>query len=66
MSYAKPPILGGSAGSAYENYLRTDALLSLQKGRKECEHRDELLFTTVHQTFEFWLKLATGEISEAI
>jgi tryptophan 2,3-dioxygenase len=41
-------------------------LLSLQKGPEEWEHRDELLFTIVHQASELWLKLATSEISEAI
>ena len=29
-------------------------------------HRDELLFTTVHQTSELWLKLAAFEVEEAI
>jgi tryptophan 2,3-dioxygenase len=66
MSYAKPPVLVGVAKSDYENYLRTDELLSLQKGPEVWEHRDELLFTIVHQTSELWLKLATSEISEAI
>jgi tryptophan 2,3-dioxygenase len=66
MSYAKPPVLGGSARSDYENYLRTDELLRLQKGPHEWEHRDELLFTIVHQTSELWLKLATSEINEAV
>jgi len=66
MSYAKPPILTGTGKSDYENYLRTDELLSLQKTSDEWEHRDELLFTIVHQTSELWLKLASAEISEAI
>ncbi len=66
MSYAKPPILGGSAKSDYENYVRTDELLSLQKGPDEWVHRDELLFTVVHQSSELWLKLATCEIGESI
>jgi tryptophan 2,3-dioxygenase len=66
MSYAKPPILTGSGKSDYENYLRTDELLSLQKNSDQWEHRDELLFTIVHQTSELWLRLATSEISEAI
>jgi tryptophan 2,3-dioxygenase len=66
MSYAKPPVLSGSGKSDYENYLRTDELLSLQKNSDQWEHRDELLFTIVHQTSELWLKLATHEIAEAI
>jgi tryptophan 2,3-dioxygenase len=66
MTYAKPPILGGASKTDYENYLRTDDLLSLQKSPEDWEHRDELLFTIVHQTSELWLKLATSEVSEAI
>jgi tryptophan 2,3-dioxygenase len=65
MSYAKKPVLTGSAKSDYENYLRTDELLSLQKGPAECEHRDEVLFTVVHQASELWLKLGTTEVVEA-
>jgi tryptophan 2,3-dioxygenase len=66
VSYAKPPVLSGSGKSDYENYLRTDELLSLQKNSDQWEHRDELLFTIVHQTSELWLKLASSEVSEAI
>jgi tryptophan 2,3-dioxygenase len=66
VSYAKPPVLAGSGKSDYENYLRTDELLSLQKNSDQWEHRDELLFTIVHQTSELWLKLASSEVAEAI
>ncbi len=66
MSYTKPPVLAGSGKSDYENYLRTDELLSLQKDSDQWEHRDELLFTIVHQTSELWLKLASSEVAEAI
>ncbi len=59
------PILPGEGASDYERYLRTDALLSLQKGPDEWVHRDELLFQTVHQSSELWLKLAVAEIDEA-
>ena len=59
------PLLEGSGASDYERYLRTDELLSLQKTAAEWVHRDELLFTTVHQTSELWLKFASGEVEEA-
>src|SRR5262249_58867037 len=59
------PILPGSAGSDYERYLRTDELLALQKTEAEWIHRDELLFQTVHQSSELWLKLAWNEVEEA-
>jgi tryptophan 2,3-dioxygenase len=59
------PVLSGSGASDYERYLRTDELLALQKTPEESAHRDELLFTTVHQTSELWLKLASTEMEEA-
>jgi tryptophan 2,3-dioxygenase len=59
------PILEGAGGSDYERYLRTGELLSLQKGPDEWVHRDELLFQTVHQSSELWLKHATAEVEEA-
>ncbi len=59
------PILDGEARSDYERYLRTDDLLSLQKGPGEWVHRDELLFQVTHQTSELWLKLAAADADEA-
>ena len=60
------PVLPGSAATDYERYLRTDELLSLQKRPEEQLHRDELLFQTIHQASELWLKLACFEIDTAI
>jgi tryptophan 2,3-dioxygenase len=60
------PVLPGPARSDYENYLRTDELLSLQKTPAEMTHRDEALFQTVHQSSELWLKLACFELDEAM
>ena len=62
--YSKP-VLPGSAPSDYERYLRTDELLALQKAPDELSHRDELLFMTVHQSSELWLKLAGFEVETA-
>jgi tryptophan 2,3-dioxygenase len=59
------PVLPGRGASDYERYLRTDELLSLQKPAKERVHHDELLFQTVHQSSELWLKLGTTEVDEA-
>ena len=59
------PILAGAGDSDYERYLRTDDLLALQKEPSEQVHRDELLFQTVHQASELWLKLAWNEVEEA-
>ena len=60
------PILPGKGATDYERYLRTDELLSLQKTPAEMLHRDELLFQTVHQSTELWLKLAAWEVEGAI
>jgi tryptophan 2,3-dioxygenase len=59
------PILPGRGASDYERYLRTEELLELQKARDERAHRDELLFQTVHQSSELWLKLAAEEVEVA-
>ncbi len=59
------PILPGRGASDYERYLRTDELLSLQKTPEEMAHHDELLFQTVHQCSELWLKHACFEVESA-
>jgi tryptophan 2,3-dioxygenase len=59
------PILPGPGESDYERYLRTDELLALQKTEEERSHHDELLFQTVHQSSELWLKLAWSEVEQA-
>jgi tryptophan 2,3-dioxygenase len=59
------PVLPGQGGSDYERYLRTDELLALQKRPEERSHHDELLFQTVHQSSELWLKLAAEEVETA-
>jgi tryptophan 2,3-dioxygenase len=59
------PVLPGEGASDYERYLRTDELLALQKTAQERVHHDELLFQTVHQAAELWLKLAWTEVEQA-
>jgi tryptophan 2,3-dioxygenase len=59
------PVLPGRGASDYERYLRTDELLGLQKTPDERAHHDELLFQTVHQSSELWLKLAVEELRTA-
>ena len=66
MSKLTDPILPGTAATDYERYLRTDELLSLQKTPSEMVHRDELLFQTIHQASELWLKLAAFEVETAV
>ncbi|MDX6438103.1 MAG: tryptophan 2,3-dioxygenase [Gaiellaceae bacterium] len=59
------PILEGEGESDYERYLNTAGLLALQKTPDQWVHRDELLFQTVHQSSELWLKHAWVEAEEA-
>ena len=48
--------------SVYEQYLRTQELLALQKPEDELAHPDELQFQVVHQVFELWWKEADFEL----
>jgi len=48
--------------SIYEQYLRTEELLSLQKPEQELAHHDELQFQVVHQVFELWWKESAFEL----
>ena len=59
------PVLAGAAASDYERYLNTEELLGLQKTADEWVHRDELLFQTVHQSSELWLKLTWNDVEAA-
>lgn len=59
------PVLQGEGVTDYARYMRTDALLSLQRLPEQMVHRDELLFQTVHQSTELWLKLSNNEAGEA-
>jgi len=65
MSNPIEPTLPGTGASDYERYLRTDELLALQKTPDKMAHRDELLFQTIHQAVELWLKLACFEVETA-
>ncbi|MFQ6395698.1 tryptophan 2,3-dioxygenase family protein [Nocardia sp. KC 131] len=58
-------VLSGEGSNDYARYMRTDALLALQRHPEEVLHRDELLFQIVHQSTELWLKLACSELREA-
>ncbi len=48
--------------TVYEQYLRTEELLSLQKPEEQLVHHDELQFQVVHQVFELWWKEAYFEL----
>src|SRR5437762_6779359 len=65
MDDLRKPILPGKGASDYERYLRTDELLSLQKGAEEFLHKDEMTFQVVHQSSELLLKGAAWELERA-
>lgn len=58
-------VLPGDGANDYARYMRTDLLLSLQRPPEDMIHRDELLFQTVHQSTELWLKHACFEVEQA-
>jgi tryptophan 2,3-dioxygenase len=60
------PVLPGEGDTDYARYMRTDALLDLQRRPEEVIHRDELLFQVTHQSTELWLKLTAADLGEAI
>lgn len=66
MTGLNDPILPGPGATDYERYLRTDELLALQKRPEDMAHRDELLFQTIHQSAELWMKLACFEVEAVI
>ncbi len=51
---------------SYNKYLRVAELIGLQECLSDPAHHDELLFITVHQTYELWFKQVLHEIDAAI
>lgn len=57
---------GSSPLLSYNKYLRVPDLIALQDCLSDPAHHDELLFITVHQTYELWFKQILHEIDAAI
>src|SRR5918912_3259661 len=57
---------GENAPLSYNKYLRVADLICLQDCLSEPAHHDELLFITIHQTYELWFKQILHEIDAAI
>jgi tryptophan 2,3-dioxygenase len=51
-------------GLSYSSYLCLEPLLALQRPRSDAH--DELLFITIHQASELWMKLAAAELAAAM
>jgi tryptophan 2,3-dioxygenase len=56
----------GAAPLSYNKYLRVPELIELQSCLSDPVHHDELLFITIHQTYELWFKQILHEIDSAI
>lgn len=50
---------------SYNKYLRVPDLIALQDCLSSPAHHDELLFITIHQTYELWFKQILHEIDAA-
>jgi tryptophan 2,3-dioxygenase len=57
---------GGNAPLSYNKYLRVPDLIGLQDCLSEPVHHDELLFITIHQTYELWFKQILHEIDASV
>jgi tryptophan 2,3-dioxygenase len=52
--------------SEYERYLKTETLLTLQKEPDHRSHPDELMFQSIHQVEELWMKVMIHELGELV
>lgn len=57
---------GSNAQLSYNKYLRVQELIELQECLSDPAHHDELLFITIHQTYELWFKQILHEIDASI
>jgi tryptophan 2,3-dioxygenase len=61
-----PNEYGGGAPLSYNKYLRVADLIGLQECLSDPAHHDELLFITIHQTYELWFKQILHEIDASV
>jgi tryptophan 2,3-dioxygenase len=57
---------GENAPLSYNKYLRVADLIALQDCLSDPVHHDELLFITIHQTYELWFKQILHEIDASV
>ncbi len=57
---------GANAPLSYNKYLKVHELTDLQQCLSNPEQHNELLFITIHQTYELWFKQILHEIDAAI
>jgi tryptophan 2,3-dioxygenase len=56
----------GDGTTDYEKYIRTQELYKLQKTPDKWVNEEELLFQTVHQAMELWLKVSIQHLEQTI
>jgi tryptophan 2,3-dioxygenase len=56
------PVLPGTGDTDYERYMRVNDLLALQRPADERAHPDEVMFQTIHQSWELWCSLVRFEL----
>jgi tryptophan 2,3-dioxygenase len=65
-SAARDPRFGEQGGQlTYGTYLRVSELLAQQVPESDPAAHDELLFITIHQSYELWFKLLLHELADA-
>ncbi|MCA1815740.1 MAG: tryptophan 2,3-dioxygenase [Acidobacteria bacterium] len=57
---------GDAVPLSYNKYLRVPELIALQECLSDPAHHDELLFITIHQTYELWFKQILHELDAAL
>jgi tryptophan 2,3-dioxygenase len=57
---------GDNVPLSYNKYLRVRDLIGLQECLSVPAHHDELLFITIHQSYELWFKQILHEIDAAV
>ncbi|MEX2237989.1 MAG: tryptophan 2,3-dioxygenase family protein [Dehalococcoidia bacterium] len=63
---SQPAAYGAGAPLSYNKYLRVADLIQLQGTLSDPVHHDELLFITIHQTYELWFKQILHELDACI
>lgn len=59
------PDYGDNSPLSYNKYLRVPDLIGLQQCLSDPAHHDELLFITIHQSYELWFKQILHELDAA-
>lgn len=60
------PVAPSADQLTYGSYLRVPELIALQHPQSSPPHHDELLFITIHQTYELWFKQLLHEIDAVV